>query len=354
MSGALSPGGMRFTLSHAHDGRSSGHEEHYAAYVGTHGAARRLGLRLAVAFLFVAPLAQADADEATALFNRGLADMQAHRFDTGCPALERSYQQDPHPGGLITLAECNYQWGKLALAREEYASFLDLVAHMPRDEAKKQAERSTLAASRRTELDRDVPIVTLTAKGGAPEGTTLSLDGDAPTAPGTLRRVDPGHHVARLLTPDGRTATMELSVGKAENRIFVVGFDVVTPGATPAPSDLRKPWLITAVVVGATGLLAGAVLGAVAIADKSTVDAHCPSGGLCDSNSAVSTANTAVAVGWGSTAAFAVGLAGAGAAVGLWLTRPTHSGSGVAIIPLLVPPSPATRSYGSVGARLEF
>src|ERR1700723_3574123 len=104
MSGALSPGGMRLTLSHARDGCSSGHEEHYDAYVGTHGVTGTVGLGLALALLSVLaspPIAHADADEATALFNRGLADMQAHRFDTGCPALEKSYQQDPHPGGLI-------------------------------------------------------------------------------------------------------------------------------------------------------------------------------------------------------------------------------------------------------------
>jgi len=323
---------------------------------------RRLSWGFVPALALAAPSVHAQAKDAAALFDHGLAEMQAHRYETGCPALEESYRSDPHPGVLITLAECEYGWGKLVQAQRQFATYLETVTKMPKAEARMQADRVKLATQRVAELEHDIPVLTLVTKDGVPAGSTLSLDGDAPTPPGTVRRVDPGAHTARLVAPGGASETIPVSIAKGEARSIAVGLTTpaapppavavpAQPPSEPAPaSDPRRPWLFASIGVGAAGILAGSVLGAVALADKSTISAHCPTPGTCDSASAVSTANGAVSIGWASTAAFGVGLAGAAAAVTLWVMKPPRTG--VAIVPVLTPPS--AHAYGSVGARVEF
>jgi hypothetical protein len=309
---------------------------------------------LAVALL---PLAGARTASAGALFDKGFAEMQAHHYATACPALAESNRLEPHAGVLITVAECEYQWGHLTKAEELFESFMTLVGKMPRAEAKAQTERTKLAADRLTALAHDIPAVTLVTKPGSPPGSTVSLDNDTPTPPGTVRHVDPGTHVARIIGPSGASTPLDvqLEVGAERTIALELKLDAPPPPAEPAPppdADPRRPWFIAAVVVGGAGLVTGGVLGAVALADKSTITAHCPTPSTCDSTGAVGTAQSAITIGWGSTAAFVVGVAGAGAAIALWATRP--SSKQAALVPIVTPPLPGAHSYGSIGARLEF
>jgi hypothetical protein len=43
---------------------------------------------------------------AKALFDRGIDERDAHRYESACPALAESYELDPRPGTLLYLAEC--------------------------------------------------------------------------------------------------------------------------------------------------------------------------------------------------------------------------------------------------------
>jgi hypothetical protein len=104
------------------------------------------GLLIATAWLSTTTRARADGADPAALFDRGLSDMQAHRYATGCPALAESYRLDPHAGGLFTLAECENQWGKIASAIADYDTFLDLLAHLPAADRAKQQDRAKIAA----------------------------------------------------------------------------------------------------------------------------------------------------------------------------------------------------------------
>jgi hypothetical protein len=68
---------------------------------------------LSAALLCAAGRASAqDAAAAGALFDKGVADMQAGHYSSGCPAIEESQELDPHPGTLFTLAECQAKWGR--------------------------------------------------------------------------------------------------------------------------------------------------------------------------------------------------------------------------------------------------
>jgi hypothetical protein len=61
-----------------------------------------------------------DVATAEALFNRGFADMDAGRYETGCKAIAASQRLDPRAGTLFTLAVCEAQWGKIATAASHY------------------------------------------------------------------------------------------------------------------------------------------------------------------------------------------------------------------------------------------
>ena len=61
-------------------------------------------------------LAAGPVDAAKALFDRGVEQLEAGHFNRACPAIEKSYQLDPRPGTLFTLAECEAKRGRLATA----------------------------------------------------------------------------------------------------------------------------------------------------------------------------------------------------------------------------------------------
>src|SRR5688572_10698415 len=62
----------------------------------------------------------ARASDAQELFDKGLADMKAGNYESGCPALEESFRQDPQPGALFTLATCESRRGRLATGMKHF------------------------------------------------------------------------------------------------------------------------------------------------------------------------------------------------------------------------------------------
>src|SRR5258706_8825974 len=85
--------------------------------------------------------ARAQPSAAEASFNQGLADMQAGRYDTGCPALAESQRLDPRPGTLFTLAECEAKRGRIGTALTYYREYLALYEAMKPDQKSRQSER---------------------------------------------------------------------------------------------------------------------------------------------------------------------------------------------------------------------
>src|SRR5438046_959901 len=77
-----------------------------------------------------------------ALFDGGVADMEAGRFEKACPAIETSYHLDPRAGTLFALAECEAQRGRTATALRLYTEYLSLYrAFTPRKKVE-QRERA--------------------------------------------------------------------------------------------------------------------------------------------------------------------------------------------------------------------
>jgi hypothetical protein len=266
------------------------------------------------------PAAAAGKESAEAAFDRGLADMEAGRYETGCPALAESFRLDPKPGALFTQATCEARWGKLATAVAHYEEFLQRVAALPPAERARHEGREEAARAQLAELSPRVPRLTLVLPPSAPRGTAVTLDGTPLDAArlGAEMPVDPGEHTITTRAP-GRPAhalKVVADAGRAARVVLTVPPEPAT--ATPAPS--RRPLAYAAGGLGVAGLLVGAIAGSLAIGRRSVVDAHC-TGRACDAEgkAAGDAGKTLAAV---STVGFVVGAAGIGVGVLLLVSEP--------------------------------
>jgi hypothetical protein len=280
-------------------------------------------------------LARADeTGSAAALFESGLQAMQASRFAEACPKLAESYWLDPRPGVLFTLAECEAQWEKLASALAHYDDYLRLYGSMPAGLQAVQHDRAEIARRQRALLAERVPTLTLILPASAPPGMVVRRDDVALGAPslGIPLPVDPGTHVIVTQLPDGRRVSREILVRAGDGLRVDLELPAAAPAAAPPPEANVAPAArssvptlpVTLLSVGAAGLVVGGATGGMALAGKSTIDAHC-TGTLCDVDGK-HVADQAKAYGWASTAAFGAGGAAVAAGAILWLVSPRRSG----------------------------
>src|SRR4051812_33677422 len=94
-----------------------------------------------------APARAGDEGRSRVLFDQGLADLEAGRFEQACPAIEQSYQLDPRPGTLFTLAECESQRGRLATAVTHYTDYLAVYKGLDAPRRTEHKERADVAAA---------------------------------------------------------------------------------------------------------------------------------------------------------------------------------------------------------------
>jgi len=302
-----------------------------------------------------APVQAQDAAAAKALFNEGLADMEAAHYDTGCPALAESYKLDPRPGTLFTLAECENKRGRIATAVARYDEYVSFVAKLPADQQKKQVDRLKAANEQKAALAPLLPLLTLTLPPDAPKGTVVKRDGTelAANSLGVALPVDPGEHVISTQVPGGAANERRVTLYKGEKKQILV--DVRPTGAARPPVNALQPkpkskpevvpgpapgaggdsgpsgrrlGAYVAGGVGIAGLVLGGVMGGLTLAKKSVINKNCgfvpgdPMGCNDEGLKALSSAKTTGLV---STVGFAVGGAGVVAATVLLLTEPKRA-----------------------------
>ena len=294
-------------------------------------SARSLGVGAIVglALLAGAPAARGQGSAAQTQFDYGLAEMEAGRFASGCPALAESYRIDPHPGVLFTLAECENKWGKIASAFTHYEAYIDLFAHMSDEQKAHQRGRDRIAAAQRDALRPMLPQLAIALPAGAPPGTTVTRDGDPLGAPslGVALPVDPGEHVIVAKTPDGVRHETRVTLERGQRRNVVLDLSATAPPTstststptptatatpTPTPTEAGNPlrtWAWIAGGIGLAGIAVGSIAGAVVMNDASTIHSQCPSDQSC-SPSGLSAASQSRTFGAISDVGFAVGGAG--------------------------------------------
>ncbi len=273
-------------------------------------------------------LAGDDVATAEALFDRGLADMNASRFETGCPAIEESYRLDPRPGTLFTLAECEAKRGRFATASARYDDYLAAYARLEPDQQAKQREREQVATEQKAALAAKIPRLTLTLPPDAPKGTVVTRDDvelDAP-ALGVPLPVDPGAHTLVVKAPGRPPSQSQVTLAPGEKKTIALA---IAPAPSQAPASAPEglgAQRIAGIAVGSFGLaalVAGAVTGGLALADKSVVSANCVDLD-CNHDGKVA-ADRGKTMALVSTVGFAVGAAGVVTGAVLLATAPART-----------------------------
>ncbi|MBK8252744.1 MAG: hypothetical protein IPK82_08765 [Polyangiaceae bacterium] len=285
-----------------------------------------------------------DAAAAEALFNKGVAEMEAGHFDVACPALAESQRLDPRPGTMFTLAECEAKAGKIATALVHYEDYLRAAELLPGPQKQRHAQRMDIAKTKKASLAPAVPILTLTLPKNAPPDTKVSRDGTELTAAslGVALPVDPGEHVIVTMLRTGERIEQKISLARGEKRAVEVtikssqvgaptGSTVVeTPNSGDGPSGRRVASYVIG-GVGIAGLALGGVMGGLALSSKGVVDEHCPNKN-CDAEGAkaLEEGRTTSLV---STIGLGVGAAGVATAVILLLTEPKKAAASAKSLP---------------------
>ncbi len=276
-------------------------------------------------------------DASTTLFKKGLEDMLAGRYDTGCPALAESYRLAPLPGALFTLAECEYKWGKHAAALSHYQSFLDRVVRMNPTQRLKQKAREQVARTQVDALTAIVPKLTLQLPVGAPPTTVVVRNGLVvpPAALGVPLPVDLGLHQIEVRLPSGAVGRQTVNMIAGEDQQLMLqlppeigGIETGT-GADEPSEPFPWPWNVglsrqIAYGVGGLGLIGivvGSVTGGLAIGKKSTIDDQCNDAQVCTPEGKEA-ADAGQALATASTVTLSIGIPCLAGAVVLWILEP--------------------------------
>jgi hypothetical protein len=267
-------------------------------------------------------------DAATRQAARKVAEEGLKLFNDGdfTGALEKFNLADslvPAPTLDVQAARCLVKLGRLVEASERYLEAMraQLDKNAPVVHKKAQVD----ALKERDELVIRIPTVEIRVEGPLGEGK-VTIDGqDVPVALlGQKRPIDPGKHTLVAKRQD-TSVTREVTVGEKETALAVLKLPPLPPPPVVAPvkppgEGMRVAGRI-ALGVGAGGLIAFGVNGAVALSLQGKLRESCEGGacgpadhGRVDSFNLVTTA---------STIGMIVGIAGAGAGVTLLLLAPS-------------------------------
>ncbi len=218
--------------------------------------------------LSVTSLAAAgDTLTAEALFKKGLEAMKHNQFKEACDAFEGSDESDPSPGTEINVALCNEKQGKIATAWGWYRTAAGLA------DQRNQKDRAELARNEAVKLEPKLHKLTITVKGPAPEGLTVTRNGTSvPNAIlGSDVPIDPGDYAIEVNAKNKKAwkGSVHIAAGPGADRLDVPPLEdapvAVTPvGSAPARGDNHPPQTgndgstqrTVGLIVGGVGILA--------------------------------------------------------------------------------------------------
>jgi len=273
------------------------------------------------------PEAHADPAAAEALFREGRALLERGEFASACEKLSASNALEPSSGTLLNLAACRSKQGKTATAWAHFVAAERVAQNQNRPEQALEAKR------RASELEPQLSTLTLRVPTGTPPGFELRRAGQPVLAAsfGTPVPVDPGVVVIEASAPGYESTRLELTIGASADRRSLdipqlkqlANADAGT--AKPAPTNTDGtagprssattvlPWAIGG--AGAAALVAGGVLGALALSANSKAIEACDQGNEAEcTNTQQRRDSQALA----STVCVGVGVVGVGVAA-IWL-----------------------------------
>lgn len=226
--------------------------------------------------------------EAVAIADKGVEAFRAEKYQDAIDAFKKADQRFHVPKFLLYVARSQTRLGKLLAAKATYQSIIDekLATYAPEEFFTAQADANKELA----ELENRIPSMRIEVN-GLPGGQrpTVTLDGATLPAADFGRPLlrDPGQHTIVVTVPGRPPVTREVDLreGRAESVILEPGVTappVPTVTATAAPSGtgpMPSPNALPAEPkrgglpalslaswgVGAAGLVAGAVMGGLAL-----------------------------------------------------------------------------------------
>jgi hypothetical protein len=210
--------------------------------------------------------------------NQGIELYEQGKWNEALERFRRAESIYHSPVFVLYAARTLRNSGRLLEARTEFRRLLADPLGPTAPELWKQAQRdggAELAA-----LEALIPSVVVDVEGGSPT-THLAVD-ERPVAPGERIDLEPGRH--RLVATDGsRKSTREFSVVAGEREQLVVVKLAQAPGSlAPQRTDETEAhtrWSVPGLVLVTTGgaaLVAGGIVGAVALEKKSDVRESLP------------------------------------------------------------------------------
>lgn len=303
-----------------------------------------------------------DSAASEALFDKAVADLEARKYDSACPAFAESHRLDPRAGTVFALAECEAGWGRLASAVAHYSDYLALVSRMTGAEHARHLDRSKTAEQQVAALRPRVPQLSLVLPPSAPKGTIVKRDDVtlSEVSLGISLPIDPGSHTVTTQVPGGAERKQTVEIAAGERKRVELEIEPAGPGASPAnaaagqllagppdaPWGRDRTWAYLAGGIGVAGLAVGSVTGLMTLSKKKVADDHCV-GALCDQQGLDATED-GKRLGNISTVGFGIGIAGLAAGLVLWVTAPKNDAPPSALRSVR-PTAFAGSGVGSVG-----
>ena len=202
---------------------------------------------------------------AAALFQQGIAAMQAGKTAEGCDKLAESVATMPDSGAMGALAECDTLLGRIS---EAWELWHDLSTSAPSAELRQDAARNAAA------LDKQLARVSIRFRGAVPADLVVTLNNKPAGATEAIEhRVVPGKLVVVAESPDTERWTQTVNTRPGE-RIEIEIPVVASRGAVRRRASGRVVGLSLA-VAGVAAVTVGMIYGRSAYSDWSDAMASC-------------------------------------------------------------------------------
>lgn len=250
---------------------------------------------------WAAPPSAGDVATARELYKQGADALDAGDPKTAADRLTAAWSLVQTPVIGFDLARAQLALGRLVEARE--AALAVTRVPVASDEtgrsSKARIDADRLAAS----IAPRIPHVRVTVAGVSPDRhATVKLDGaEIPSAAlAVARQTNPGTHTATVDVDDGRHAEGSVVLGEGDNKEVLLTVPapkagdattsppvlpppiardapppIAPPPANPPTASSTPPLVWIGLGVGGVGLAVGAITGAFALSEASTVKSHC-------------------------------------------------------------------------------
>jgi hypothetical protein len=247
-----------------------------------------------------AQAAETDAAAAEVLFQKGREAMSAEDYDAACRFFQESLSLDQAVGTVMNLAVCEEKRGHLTSSWERWRQALQLLD--PSD------DRVLFAEDQLSSISERLAQLTIRLTGASAKEVTIRRDGVILGAAslGQELPADPGKHVVTVESERFEPRQYSVTLASGEHAELTVSPGPAKPRAVDPASarsaNVRRTAAYVAFGVGAAGIAAAIITGALLPAQDQKVEDNCP-GRICNpvGAQAISDAQTLLVlntVGW--------------------------------------------------------